>query len=255
MHTRAYRHRLFQQVDVGEVAGYVEYLGEAFTNKGFAQMPQVQKHAAVNSPALVYLGLLGPGNHVAGGEFHHVGRVALHEAVAFGVEQVSALASRALGYEDAAALERRGVVLHHLHVHQGRADAVGQPHAVAGADKGVGGRLEDTSETAGGHYDGLGSDDVYVAGAYLHDNRARALAIFDQYLQDEPFFIDADAGAHYLFVEYVEEGLSGEVGHEEGAGLALPSEGAGAQASLFVAAEGDSVVFHLDDFGAGLAAT
>src|SRR3712207_8022783 len=49
-----------------------------------------------------------------------VRRVLLHEALAVAVEQVRALAARALGDEEAVLDERRRVVLDHLHVHQRR---------------------------------------------------------------------------------------------------------------------------------------
>ena len=52
----------------------------------------------------------------------------------------------------------------------------------------------------------------------------------------------------------MKESLPREVGHEESAGLALSAESAGAQSALFVAAECNSVVLHLDDFGARLSA-
>ena len=63
------------------------------------------------------------------------GAVLLHEALAVGVEQVGALAARALGDQEAVLDQRRRVVLDHLHVHQRRADAVGLRDAVAGADQ------------------------------------------------------------------------------------------------------------------------
>ena len=93
-----------------------------------------------------------------------------------------------------------------------------------------------------------------VAGAYLHDDRAGALAILDDQVEYEPLLVHAHSGPHNLLVQNMEKRLSGEVGDEERAGFALPSKGARAQATLFVAAEGDAVVLHLDHLGARLAA-
>ena len=91
--------------------------------------------------ALVDLGLLGARDHVARGELQLVGRVALEEALARGVEQPRALAARALGDQDPVARKRRRVELHHLHVLQRRADPERQRHPVAGHDQRVRGRL------------------------------------------------------------------------------------------------------------------
>src|SRR5947207_5250615 len=58
--------------------------------------------------------------------------------------QMSALAARSLGDEDAGLDQARGVVLHHLHVHQRSAAPVRQGDAVAGDDQAVGGDRKST---------------------------------------------------------------------------------------------------------------
>ena len=92
------------------------------------------------------------------------------------------------------------------------------------------------------------------AGADLHDYSAGALTVLDYQVENEPLFVHADSSPHDLFVENVQQGLAGEVCNEECAGLTLTSESAGAKPALFVAAEGDTVVFHLDNFGTSLTA-
>ena len=82
----------------------------------------------------------------------------------------------------------------------------------------------------------------------------RAFAILHEQFENEPLLIHAHPGAHYLFVENVEEGLSGEVGDEESARLALSAERASTQSSIFIAAERYAEVFHLNNFGARLTA-
>ena len=164
------------------------------------------------------------------------------------------LTARSLGNEDTTALEGCRVVLHHLHIHQRRADPVGQPHSITRAYEGVSGWLEDPSKAARGHDYGLCAYDVYVARPYLHDDGPCALSVFNQNFKDEPFFINAHAGPHDLLVQDMEESLSGEVGYEESAGLALSAERPGTQPPIFVAAEGNAVVLHLDDFGTRLTA-
>ena len=57
--------------------------------------------------------------------------------------------------------------LDELHVLERRTGSVGQGHAVAGADGAVGGEGEDFTSAAGGEDDGLGLDEVELAGADL----------------------------------------------------------------------------------------
>ena len=92
--------------------------------------------------------------------------------------------------------------------------------------------LEDAPQTARRHDNGLGAYDVDLAGLYLHDDGAGAATVFYDEVQNEPLLIDADASPHYLFVENVEQRLSGEVGYEEGSRLALTAKGAGAESPL-----------------------
>ena len=75
----------------------------------------------------------GAGNHVARGQF--AARVALlHEALAFGVDQVRAFAPQGLGDQKAPGLDVKqggGVKLHELHVHQAHERPAGHGYARA----------------------------------------------------------------------------------------------------------------------------
>ena len=125
MHPGADRYWLFRNVYVGDVVGQFPNLVQLGADQVRAQVPAVEQHTAVNAPPLVNLGLLGAGDHVARGQLHRVRRAITlvgHEAVAVGVEQVGALTAGALGDKHAVGLERGGMVLHHLHVHQRRAE-------------------------------------------------------------------------------------------------------------------------------------
>ena len=70
----------------------------------------------------------------------------------------------------------------------------------------------------------------------------------------EPLFVAADAGLDELLEHDVEQGLSGEVADEEGAGAALTAEGAGAQVAFVVPVEGDAEVLHVNEGPSGGAA-
>ena len=51
---------------------------------------QSKQDAAVDAIAGIDFSLFGAGHNVAGGQFHHVGGIFLHEAVAVFVQQVGA---------------------------------------------------------------------------------------------------------------------------------------------------------------------
>ena len=81
--------------------------------------------------------------------------VVLQVAVAVLVEQPAALGPGRLGDEDAGERQAGRVVLDELHVLERRAGPVGQGHAVAGVDVGVGGEREDPPAAAGAEDDRL----------------------------------------------------------------------------------------------------
>src|SRR3954452_7881486 len=125
--------RLARDVHAREVLADVHDLAQRLERALARDDRDVERDAAALGPgaaALVDLGLLGARDDVARGELHLVRRVLLHEALAVRVEEVRALAARALGDEEAVLDERRRVVLDHLHVHQRRADPVGLRDAV-----------------------------------------------------------------------------------------------------------------------------
>ena len=76
----------------------------------------------------------GAGDHIAAGEVLRVRRVALHEALAFRVGQIAALAARALGDQAARAVDAGRVELDELHVLQRQPGAQHQRIAVPGAE-------------------------------------------------------------------------------------------------------------------------
>ena len=92
-------------------------LAELLQNCVAVEMAHVEEDTAVDVPSFIDFSLLGARDDISRSKFHHIGRVTLHEALALGVDEIRALAARALGHERAVAGERRGVVLHHFHVH------------------------------------------------------------------------------------------------------------------------------------------
>ena len=122
------RDRFARDVHAGEVLAEVDDLAQRLERALARDDGHVEvdaRAARAHAAALVDLDLLGARDDVAGGELHLVGGRLLHEAFALGVEQVGALAARALGDQDAGLDQAGGVVLDHLHVHQRRPGAVG----------------------------------------------------------------------------------------------------------------------------------
>ena len=194
---------------------------------------------------------------VARGQLHLVRRVALHEALALGVEQVGALAAGALGDQEALAGQRRRVVLDHLHVHQLRAGAVGHRDPVAGADQRVGGRLPDLAVAAAGEDHRLGAEQLHRAVGDVAGDDAAALALLvHRQRRAEPLLVAGDllGVLHQLLVEHVHDRLAGDVGDVVGAGRGGAAEGAGAELALLVAVEGDAEVLEVEDLLRRLAA-
>ena len=72
------------------------------------------------------------GDDVARGEVLGGRRVALHEALAFGIDQIGAFAARALGDQHAGAVDAGRMELHELHVLERQAGAQHHGVAVAG---------------------------------------------------------------------------------------------------------------------------
>ena len=225
VHAGPHGHGSGHEIGVGEIERELADLEEALVDHLRAQVAQVEEDAAVDAAALVDLRLLGAGDDVAGGQLHLVRRVAGHEALALGVQQVAAFAARSLGDEDAAFLERRRVELDELHVHQRHAGAIGEGVAVAGRDQGVGGRRVDATEAAGRQHDGLRRQRLDLAGAHVDRDGAPAAAIVDDERRHEPLVVGADVQLERLLVQDVQERLAGDVGDVAGAGEAGAAEG------------------------------
>ena len=246
VHAGAYRDRVADHVHPGQVDADLPYLAELLHDQRLTEVAAVQHDTTVHPVARVDLGLLGAGDDVPRGQLHHVGGVSGHKTVSVFVQQVGPLAPGRLGNQYPAPGQGGRVILDHLHVHELSAGVVGQRHAVAGHDKGVGAGLEHSSEAAGAENDGLRPDGVYLTGTYLQGHDAADLAVFDDQGSDEPLFVTPHSRLDELFEHHVEHGLTGEVADEECSGAALAAEGAGPQVALVVPVEGDAEVLHVD---------
>ncbi len=162
------------------------------------------------------------------------GVVFLHEAMAVAIDEIGAFAADGFGDEGAAGagdVEGGGVELDHLHILERCAGTVGHGVTVGGGDAGVGGFAEELSGAAAGDDGALGPDEVDFA--LDGGERADALALIGEQVDDERHFRDADGFAGF---DGVDEGL----GEFFAGGVAVGVDDAGEAVTPFEA-EGEVV--------------
>jgi hypothetical protein len=155
------RDRLLGHVDAGEDLGAFGDARQALVQDLRIQVVQVQEDVVlVRTDAAAFADFDGHGaaDHVARGQILGGRRIALHEALAFGIGQIAALAARALGDQAAGAIDAGRVELDELHVLQRQAGAQHHGVAVAGAGVGAGGAEIGAAIAAGGQHDHLGAE-------------------------------------------------------------------------------------------------
>ena len=192
----------------------------------------------------------GAGDDVARRQVDDRRGVALHEALAVAVEQPAALAAHGFGDQDAQAGQAGRVELVKLHVLQRKSLAEDDADAVAGQGVRVGGGLVHPARTAGGEHDGLGVEDVDVAGGQLvgdHAGGHRAGRGLGEHQVEcvelvEELHVVLDA----VLVQRLQDHVAGAVGRVAGPahrGLAVVA-GVPAEAALVDAALGGAVERH-----------
>ena len=113
------RDRLAGEVDAGEDARRLGDAGQPLGEQILVEMAEMEMHVIlVGAGAAAFADLDGDGarDHVARGEILGVRRIALHEALAFGIGEEAAFAARAFGDQHAGAVDAGRVELHELHV-------------------------------------------------------------------------------------------------------------------------------------------
>ena len=130
-----------------------------------------------------------------------------------------------------------------------RAGAIGERVSVAGADQRVRARLVEAPEPAARDDDGLGAQEVQLAGDHLERDDSAARAALHVEVGGEPLFVDLDAGLEDLIVERDEQRLPGDVADEIGARLRSAAERARAELAVGAAIEDHAHVLELDDVG------
>ena len=157
-------------------------------------------------------------DHVARGEILGGRRIALHEALALGIDEIAALAARAFGDEAARAVDAGRVELDELHVLQRQAGAQRHRAAVAGAGVRRGAGAIGAAIAAGGENGGLRAEAVQRAVVELQRDHAAAgaLVVHDQ-VDGEELDVEFRGVAQRLAVHGVQHGVAGAVGGGAGA--------------------------------------
>src|SRR5690606_6211792 len=116
---RLHRYHLGDGVDTEVGAHKVGDVGQLRLNQFAAQMPQIEIDVilSVDAAAFGYLLIDGPRDHIPGCKVEQGRRVALHEPLAFAVDQNASLAAGTPGDEYAHTVDARRMELEKLHVH------------------------------------------------------------------------------------------------------------------------------------------
>ena len=240
---RADGHGLFDHVDALEVHGELAHLRKALEDLLGPEVAQVDEHVALHALAepapLLDLRLDGARHEVARPELHFVGRVALHEALTFVVDEDAALAARSLGKQHARGGQPGGMELHELGILHGDARAQTRRHAVAGHVRGVrGARPVDAAEPARGddHRAGAERHDLAVSQVDGHD--PLQLSVYGRDVEQVELFEEMHAVLHAVLVQGVQHHVPCLVGRVAAPRARRAAERALGDAALLVARVG-----------------
>ncbi len=264
MHDRADRHGILDDVDAEVAFGQFAHQRQAFVDLLRTKMAHVEQHALApgcrDGVALLQFVPVGLADAVARPEFHglelrladrrfRAHAVVLQVAAAVLVDQDAAFAAAGLGEQAAGVRQAGRVVLHELHVLEGRAGAIGHGHAVAGLDRAVGREGEHASRAAAGDDDRPGMELAQLAAAHVHRDEALAAAGVDQQVEREIFVVALDRvelqGGLEQRVQDVETRL---VGGEPGALLLHAAEGPHGDRAVGLAVPRAAPVLELEQF-------
>ena len=129
---RQHRDRLARHVDAREDLRALRNAGQALVQHLRIEMIEMQEDVILglaDAAAFANLDRHRTRDDVARGEVLRGRRITLHEALALGIDEIAALASRPLGDEAARAVDAGRMELHELHVLERQAGA--QHHAAA----------------------------------------------------------------------------------------------------------------------------
>ena len=153
---------LVDRIDPHELLRKLPHERQLLVDGPLAQVANVQVHVLAVGPleCVALLDLLHDGSRqdVARPELHLPRDVVLQEPPALIVDEVSPLPAGGLRHEDAGPGEARRMVLDELHVLERDPGAIGERHAIPGADRAVRGEGEDPAQATRAQDDCLRGD-------------------------------------------------------------------------------------------------
>ena len=215
-----HRQRLLGQIDTGEnFAGFGD-AGQPFGQNGRIDMIQMQEamiaflaHAA----AFADFRRHGTGHHVARCQILGAGRIALHETLALGIGEVTALTACAFGDQHARAVNAGGVELHEFHVLQWQAGAHHHAATVAGAGMGARGAVEHAPAAACRQHNGMTAEAMDRSVLHAQRDNTAAFAIFHDQIDREIFNEEVRVIFQRLLIERMQHGVTSTVSRGAGA--------------------------------------
>ena len=232
VHGRQPPHDVLRVTAVGDVQVHAAVLGAAAgLDLGVDGPGHLVPGQQVGGAAVVLLVLVpgvGFGLVVRGFRLEELRDVVEHEAFALGVQQGAAIASHALGHQDAAHAGRPhhagGVELDLLHVDEIGSHVHGHAHAVAAVLPRVGGHLPALARTAGGQHHGLAVEHDQLAAFAPVAYRAAHPAVVHEQVLDVALHVDVDAQRHRALLQRADHLQSGTVAHVGQSGVAVAAE-------------------------------
>jgi len=163
-------------------------------------------------PSRISYGQCVARNDVARGQVLRRRRIALHEALTFGIDEVAAFAARTFGDQAARRIDAGRVELHELHVLQRQAGAQHHAVAVASADMRRGAGEVSAAVTAGRQNGLAGGETMQRAVVHVqgHDAAAAAFVVHDQ-VEGEILDVELGRVLERLAVHRVQHGVAGAV--------------------------------------------
>ena len=266
MHGRNDRDRLLVRIDAGEGAGRLDDAGQPLVEHIRGQVLQMQVNVILllaDAAALANFDRLGAADHVARGQVLLARRIFRHEPLALAVGQITAFAARALGDQNARAIDAGRVELDEFHVLQRQPGAQHHGAAVAGAGVRGGAGLIDPAAAAGRDDGHVGAEAVDRPVLEAPGEQAAADAVLvHQQVDGEILDEEARPVLEALLIERVQDGMAGAIRGGAGAirHVALrilgrvPAEAALIDLAGFGAAERHAQMLELDDRSDRLAA-
>ena len=216
-----HRDRLARHVDAGENLRGLGDAGQALGDDFGVEMLDMQVDVVpvlADAPPIAHLDGHRARDHVARGEILHIGRVALHEALALRIGEIAALAAHPLGDQAAGAVDAGRVELDELHVLERQPGP--EHHRVAVAGLGMRAGAGEIGPAVAARRDHrhlrLEAVDGPVVEVPRHDAAHRSRLV-DEQVDREILNEEFRVVAQRLLVERVQDSMPGPVGRGRGA--------------------------------------